>query len=414
MKQKETKNSDLIRLLSIGAPLVYFAGYLTRKDYSIVMEAVIQNEQLSKNAAGLVETLSVISYGSGQIVSGFFGDRIKAHKMVFSGLAVSILINLMMPLAKADLRPLLWFINGFAQSMLWPPMLKILSTHMDRKDYENAAVNMNIAGIFATVLIYLSSSLLWIAVFQNWKLTFYANGTVAFLILLLWSYCCKKIEEADAVSYGDPKTTAEQKREDLQLKPFLLKSGFLLIALAIVLQGMLRDGISDWLPSFMANTFSLSSDQAIFKSVLLPLIGILSLRFTGFFNRRFVKEETRAAALFFAAATIICLLLNLSYANNEYLTILLSSLTVGTMHAVNLFLVSILPSHFARYGMVSTVSGIVNSLTYVGSAAAIYGFGLLSERFGWRACTFSWTLIAVFGSLSCLLAVSSWKRFKER
>ena len=382
MRSNTSNKHDIIRLLSIGAPLVYFAGYLTRKDYSIVMEAIIQSERLSKNVAGLVETLSIISYGSGQIVSGFFGDRIKAHKMVFCGLFVSIIINFMMPAAKPDLRPFLWFVNGFAQSMLWPPMLKILSTHMDRKDYENAAVNMNIAGIFATVLIYLSSSLLWIAVFQNWKLTFYANGTVAFLILLFWSYCCKKIEEADVISSGDPQIVTEQKNEDLKLKPFLLKSGFLLIALAIILQGMLRDGISDWLPSFMANTFSLTSDQAILKSVLLPLIGILSLRFTGFLNRRFVKEETKTAALFFAAAAVICLLLNLSYAHNEYLTVLLSSLIVGAMHAVNLFLVSILPSRFARYGMVSTVSGIVNSLTYVGSAAAIYGFGLLSDRFG--------------------------------
>ncbi len=414
MKQKETKNSDLIRLLSIGAPMVYFAGYLTRKDYSIVMEAVIQSEQLSKNAAGLVETLSIISYGSGQIVSGFFGDRIKAHKMVFCGLAVSILINFLMLAANASLRPLLWFVNGFAQSMLWPPMLKILTTHMDREGYETAAVNMNIAGIFATVLIYLSSSLIWIAVFDNWKLTFYANGIVASFILLFWMYCCRKIEDCEVSSSEDPETITKQKKEDLKLRPFLLGSGFLLIALGILLQGMLRDGISDWLPSFMADTFALSSDQAIFKSVLLPLIGILSLRLTGLLNRRFVKEEVNAAALFFAAAVLFALLLNLSYSHNQYLTVFLSSLIVGSMHAVNLFLVSILPSRFARYGKVSTVSGIVNSLTYVGSAAAIYGFGFLSENFGWRTCTLSWTAIAAAGALCCLLAVSSWRRFKKR
>lgn len=84
------------------------------------------------------------------------------------------------------------------------------------------------------------------------------------------------------------------------------------------------------------------------------------------------------------------------------------------MHAVNLFLVSILPNRFRKYNIVSTMSGIINALTYVGSALAIYGFGYLSETFGWGACVFSWIVIAALGAHISFLAIKRWQAFKEQ
>ena len=55
------KSSDpIVRLLSILCPMIYFASYLTRKNYGIVMEAVISAEGVTNAQAGLVETLALI------------------------------------------------------------------------------------------------------------------------------------------------------------------------------------------------------------------------------------------------------------------------------------------------------------------------------------------------------------------
>ncbi len=412
MNRPKTASSDIVKLLAILCPMVYFASYLTRKDYSIVMEAIIQSEGISKNAAGFVETLSVISYGAGQVISGFLGDRIKPHHMIATGLSVTILINFAMPFSPASLRAALWFVNGFAQSMLWPPLLRILTTLMDSKTYEDTAVNTNIAGIFSTILIYLSSSLLWIGIFHNWKLTFLMDAAVALVVLLFWLFSMKKIDAA--LSAGEESHREEKHESPLLSGRFLFTSGFFLIALGIILQGMLRDGITDWVPSFIANTFDLPSGSAIFKSVVLPLIGVISLKVTGEINRRFVKEEVRAAGWIFILGAALCLLLFGIYTRNQYITLFTASFIVGCMHAVNLFLVSILPNRFAKYGIVSTMSGIINSLTYVGSALAIYGFGFISEKFGWSACVLSWIIIASLGALVCFLAIPSWQRFKKQ
>ena len=84
------------------------------------------------------------------------------------------------------------------------------------------------------------------------------------------------------------------------------------------------------------------------------------------------------------------------------------------MHTVNLFLVSILPNRFRKYNIVSTMSGIINALAYVGSALAIYGFGYLSETFDWGACVFSWIIIALLGALISFAAIQQWKAFKQQ
>ena len=64
------KKSSIVRILSFLCPLIYFASYMTRKNYSIVMADIIISEGISNADASLAATLSLISYGIGQIISG--------------------------------------------------------------------------------------------------------------------------------------------------------------------------------------------------------------------------------------------------------------------------------------------------------------------------------------------------------
>ena len=80
------------------------------------------------------------------------------------------------------------------------------------------------------------------------------------------------------------------------------------------------------------------------------------------------------------------------------------------MHGVNLMLICMLPPYFEKYGNISTISGVLNACTYVGSAASTYGIAVLSERVGWTQTIFLWFAVAVVGSTICLLCMKSWKK----
>ena len=76
----------------------------------------------------------------------------------------------------------------------------------------------------------------------------------------------------------------------------------------------------------------------------------------------------------------------------------MSALIVGCMHGVNLVLISFLPGIYGNNENVSELSGTLNFMTYVGSAASAYGFALLSDKFGWNGTITSWIVIALLGT----------------
>ena len=86
-------------------------------------------------------------------------------------------------------------------------------------------------------------------------------------------------------------------------------------------------------------------------------------------------------------------------------------IVIGCMHGVNFMLISIAPKRFVRYGKVSTMSGVLNSCTYIGAAASTYGFAVIAENFGWQATTLSWVFVALFGGIVCIAASKFWKKY---
>lgn len=405
------KSNTTVKILSILCPLIYFASYMTRKNYSIVMADIIISEGITNADASLAATLSLISYGAGQVISGILGDKFKPQHIITCGLTLTTVMNLLMPLANDfTLRSIIWFVNGFAQSMLWPPLVRIMAATMDHSTYNRVCTNVNVAGISGTILLYLTASAIWIKYF-NWKYVFFSSAAVSAVIAILWVTGFRKASAGQQIFEKQKKESKDSKDgSTLSLKSLLL-SGFLLIAVAIIAQGALRDGITDWVPTFIINTFSLESSSAILKSVLIPVFGVISVKVVGIVNGKFVKDEVKAGTITFATGLAGCLILLLIYTSNQYITLILASVITGFMHAVNYFLICIVPARFEKYNAVSTMSGIINSLTYVGSAAATYGFGKISDSFGWNTVLIAWVAVAAIGTVCCFAAIKPWKRF---
>ena len=145
--------------------------------------------------------------------------------------------------------------------------------------------------------------------------------------------------------------------------------------LAIVLHGILRDGITTWMPVYISETFGLSNSVSILTAAVLPVFSILSIYLASALLERLRNEFTASALLFGAAAACSALLVFL-YQHGPVPSVILMTLTAGCMYGINLFLISRLPAHFSRFGKVATVSGILNASTYVGSSLSAWLFGM--------------------------------------
>jgi len=385
--------------------LVYFSSYVTRYNYKTIIEEFVKAEGVLHSAASLPVTFSFLSYGIGQLISGYIGDKVSPHKLILAGLLSSSVINVLMASNLGiTVMCILWTLNGLAQSFIWPPLIKILSGSMTRDDYNKAIVIVNAAGSVGTVFIHLIAPVLFRI--SGWKTVFLFSAIIGVISVVLFSFFTRNAEIQTV-----PKEAADSEESKKPLGPVIIASGLVFICAAILFMGILRDGIDGWTPTYLSAEHGLSTDSSIFVSVLVPLFSILSFKITSEINRRFIKNELALAMLLFVISAVSTALTTVIPFMPAALFLL--SLATGCMHGVNLMLVCQIPGRFARYGKASLVSGSMNFFTYVGSAISMWGLAKLTENSGWGFTFIICSAIAVAGLLMCLIAFGKWKAFTK-
>ena len=84
------------------------------------------------------------------------------------------------------------------------------------------------------------------------------------------------------------------------------------------------------------------------------------------------------------------------------------------MMAVNILLISLLPTRFSASGRVATVSGVLNFTVYLGTAFSNYGIGEMALRFGWSITILVWALFAFTACGLCALALTRWNQYNKK
>jgi OPA family glycerol-3-phosphate transporter-like MFS transporter len=159
--------------------IVYFISYITRKNYAAIMVEFVNDTGIAIDSASLALTGHAIFYGAGQLVSGYLGDKIKPKFLITCGLFTTALMNILLPLcSEVALLTTVWCINGLAQAMMWPPIVKALSsTFSSSDDYKKSTVKVSNSAMIATVLLYLLSPVC--ITYAGWETIFYVAGALA-------------------------------------------------------------------------------------------------------------------------------------------------------------------------------------------------------------------------------------------
>lgn len=402
-----------LRLLTALSWMVYFASYITRINYGAIIVEFIAAEGVLKTAASVITLALFVTYGAGQLLSGYLGDRFSPRKLIFMGLAVAVICNFLMPLCtpRIPVMAAIWGINGLAQAFIWPPLVKILTSALSREDYARMVPGISTSAACATITVYLVSPL--IISLSGWKSVFYIFGTAAMAAALVWLVCSRKLlkdvdfsripdekkDDAASASPGVPEKTL------WRLLPVIL--------LAVAAQGMLRDGITTWVPTFISETFQMESTVSILTGVALPVFHVLVSLCTYRILHAMKNDVFGCIAVFFFAAALLLLGLSLFGMQSMVLSLVLIAVANGTIQGVNILQTCYLPACFQHSGNVSFLAGLINSATYAGSALSTYLFAAISERRGWGATVISWVVFSACGAALTLICMAVLKAKKQ-
>lgn len=403
------QNKKDISFFTLLCSVIYFMSYVSRINLSAVFVAVTESGYAAKEAVALALTVCSVTYGAGQLVSGFLGDKFKPHNLIFTGFIITALMNMAVGTIGGNSVVLLWAVNGFAQSLMWPPLVKIMSEKLCEDDYKKAVVKVSWGSSCGTIAVYLLAPIIIKTLTVRFVFVISSVLAVVMSIVVKAAFDKNALFKVDNVIKGKVRVS-----EAGETKVFSKSAAALLalLMLAILCQGALRDGVTNWTPTYISEIFNLDSSLSILTSVILPIFSVISFTFVSYINRKFVKNELVCAGVVFGIGAISGALLLLIGGKSVVAALVLLALLVGSMHGVNLILVCMTPAYFARYGKVSFVSGLINSSTYVGAAVSTYGIALFTESFGWNKTVVLWVGIALVGTAICVGISKAWTSFK--
>ena len=413
MERKRYSGKAIVALCTIA----YFASYFSRKTFSVVMVNMLESRVIDRDVAGLVGTALFVFYGAGQLVSGYLGDKFSPKYLMFSGLMVSAVCNFLLPIMPNQYLMIpVWAVNGFAQALLWPPIVRILSDSLSHEKYVTANLIVTCGAHVSTIVLYLYAPLC----IKWWSYkAVYFSSTVFCLVagaifIIAMSVVLGKKETGE-------KALVQPKAELVEGSVWQVfkRSGVLPVFVCIIVMGFLRDGIETWLPTLYSEAFNRDSSESILVSVALPIFSIISLFLVRIIHkRRLFNNEVHGAGVLFVLSIVLCIpfacLISIEHTVARVICLLLAGIISACMHSSNFLLISCLPGRFAGTGKASTVGGCCNACTYVGAAVSTYGIALLSDVFGWTWTVVSWIAILVIGVAFACIAFKKYTAFLKK
>lgn len=421
--------------------LVYCSTYLGRLNYSASLSEMIRAEGFGKGQAGMIGTLFFFSYGAGQLISGFLGDRLPCKWMVMCGMGISGVLNgLMGILHTPGSMAAVWCINGMAQAFIWSPLIRILYDYLHTQVRLKLCLYMNFSVPVGTILAYVMSAVCIAS--AGWRYAFILPSGWLLVIAAVWYFGMTYIEKAaessniGEVSLSDTQCTvqgravgAENMTEAAKMvsekektcsapagkqsswKLLLTASGLCYLLCALCVQGALKDGVTTWIPTYLGEKHNLGSMAAILSTMVIPLCNLFGVTLASVADRFLGRNEVKTSALFFGTCGLALIVLLLWGDRSAVLALAMLAVSTTSMMAVNTMLIAVMPSRFGRLGKASSVSGVMNSCVYLGGALSTYGIGAFSAAFGWNPTILIWVAGAFVSMAVCAFVSRRWKRY---
>lgn len=379
----------------------YVTAYTLRVNFAAVIPAMTAAGQLGFSQVGIITGLFFFTYMTGQLVSGYLGDRASAKLLIIGGLTVSSLCNIGMGLSSGFLMTAVcWGINGFAQAMLWAPIMKSLSDWFPSHELEHVSFIMARTILVGFALSWGISSLL--AFYFSWTWAFYIPSASA---LLYCTFLMVLFKEKPRTQPGPARKHLPGHIPILQYFKVIGLPGLLFIAF---FQGLLREGITVWYPTLVQEFLPRASAASWSILLFVPVLQWGGLSLVRKTNSLMDNEPLKTIMAVFCIMCIIAVLLTLVNAAAPVLIGIMMLFALS--HGLTPITTSVIPFQYKDHGRVSLTVGVIEFSIYLGAGFSGIITGFTADRYGWGLVIIIWIFTASAGLAAAALRYVSHMR----
>lgn len=407
--RKLLNNIEVRNAIFLGSlcSISYLAVYVARNMLSAVSPQMIENSGFSTEYIGAVSSLYFIFYAVGQLINGMVGDRIKAIYMISFGLILAGVSNFVFPyLADEPSKArIIYGMTGFFLSMIYAPMKKVVAENTQYIYAVRCSMGFTfasflgspLAGILATIFV-------WQSAFKIGSAILVVMGIICYIIF----YC---MEKKGIVKYNQFQRTREKREGNDNGIKILIKRRIIRFTLISILTGVVRTTVVFWMPTYFVQYLGFSTENAASIFTVATFIISMTTFITVFVYEKLHRNMDLTILLAFLLSTISFFLVFV--VKMPILNIVLLVVAIMAANAVTTILWSMYCPSLRDTGMVSSVTGFLDFVSYMAASISSTLFANAVSAIGWGNLILVWCGLMLFGFLMSLPIKNIFAQLKE-
>ncbi|KAI3380461.1 hypothetical protein SNEBB_001687 [Seison nebaliae] len=403
-------NYRLCTIFAVGW-LSYAATYLLRKPLGIIKPNLQTDLKLSNAELGYLDTALLLPYAIIQIFCSSSADRYGSKLTYSLGLLIAGLSMLPFGLSTNYLQLIIMlFVNGAAQSLLWPTANKCLGTWVNDKNrsfvFGMFGTCPFLGGIVATVIAtYIQSQ-------YGWRMTHYVPAILVISCAFL-SFVFFYDNVQHSINTKSDGNTNEYSLKNIWNIPCVKET-----AIAVLCLKAVRYIIYMWLPIYFFQQLDYSMEEAGYFSTSFEWGGIVGTFLIGVTVDRLFKGNGMKAATYQTFLSAVALFFFNLTSTNGYVTNLSMMAIIGLLNcAADIILAGPIPTELGsmngRNCGAATV-GVVNGVGSIGTIIEGPLVGYISTVFGWTGLFYFMIIVTIIGGIASYRATRIYMLLKQR
>ncbi|MDO6559587.1 glycerol-3-phosphate transporter [Paraglaciecola chathamensis] len=383
----------------IGIFVGYAGYYLVRKNFSLAMPFLIEEQGFTKGQLGIALSAVSIAYGLSKFLMGSVSDRSNPRYFLMTGLLISSGVMFLFGFADWATQSvasifILLFLNGWAQGMGWPACGRTMVHWYSGNERGQTVSFWNIAhnvggGLIGPLFI------LGMAWFNDWHSAFYVPATAATLIAVFIYFVMRDTPQSCGLppieEYRNDYPAQYSKNHEVELTAKQIFMQFVLnnkllwcIAVANAFVYLIRYGVLDWAPTYLYEVKDFSFDKSSWAYFAYEWAGIPGTLLCGWISDRWFKGRRAPAAILYMLLVLVAVVIYwLNPVGNPTIDIAalmaIGFLIYGPVMLIGLFALELVPKKAA-----GTAAGLTGLFGYLGGAVvANIALGYTVDHFGW-------------------------------
>jgi OPA family glycerol-3-phosphate transporter-like MFS transporter len=383
----------------LGIFVGYAGYYLVRKNFSLAMPYLIDEQGFSKGELGIALSAVSIAYGLSKFLMGSVSDRSNPKYFLTTGLLISAAIMFVfgfLPWATESIGVIfvLLFLNGWVQGMGWPACGRTMVHWYSGIERGRTVSVWNIAhnvggGLIGPLFI------LGMAWFNDWHSAFYVPAAAASLVAVFVFLTMRDTPQScglppiEEYRQDYPVDYKESHEHELTAKQifltYVLNNKLLwFIAGANAFVYLIRYGVLDWAPTYLSEVKDFSFDSSSWAYFLYEWAGIPGTLLCGWISDKWFKGRRAPAAILYMVLVLVAVVVYwLNPAGQPAVDIAalmaIGFLIYGPVMLIGLYALELVPKKAA-----GTAAGLTGLFGYLGGAVvANIALGFTVDYFGW-------------------------------